>query len=96
MVWGTDKSKPKVAYLGPIASYSHQVRGRNVNKIPALIYYNQFDRPTWAFGLTDRILAQATMTYFSADEYEYVPCTHIKGWASQYLTIRHLSVSEKR
>lgn len=79
MVWESSTPKPKVAYLGPVASYSHQVRGRKVNQLPALSYYDRFDRPVWAFGLTDRVLAQATMGCFSADEFEYVPCNHIKG-----------------
>lgn len=71
--------KPKVAYLGPIASYSHQVRGRKVKDLINLSYYDRFDRPAWAFGLTDGVLAQATMGCFSADEFEYIPCHDIKG-----------------
>lgn len=79
MVLGDLAPKPKVAYLGPIASYSHQVRGRKVNKVPAaLSYYDCIDRPVWARGLTDRVFAQATMGSFSASDFEYVPCAYIK------------------
>lgn len=60
--------RPKVAFLGPVSSYSHQVRD--------LAYYH---RPAWTFGLTDANLAQAAIECFPPTEFEYFPQVTIGG-----------------
>jgi hypothetical protein len=61
-------STPIVSFLGPVASYTHQVH--------TLL---QHDRPAWTIGLTDYDLAQAALTNFEADRYNYEPAETITG-----------------
>jgi hypothetical protein len=58
----------RVAFLGPVASYSHQVQD---------FYY--FDRPAWTFSLTDSNISQAVIERFSADNYEHVAMVTFRG-----------------
>jgi hypothetical protein len=58
----------RVAFLGPVASYSHQVQD-----------FYCFDRPAWTFGLTDSDISQAVIERFSADNYEHVAMVTFRG-----------------
>src|SRR5437763_1757119 len=59
---------PLVSFLGPSASYSHQVY--------TLYQHGQL---AWAFGLTDFDLAQAALQAFESDRYDYKAATTILG-----------------
>jgi hypothetical protein len=61
-------STPIVSFLGPVASYTHQVH--------TLL---QHDRPAWSIGLTDFDLAQAALSNFEGDRYNYEPAQTITG-----------------
>ena len=58
----------KVAFLGPIASYSHQVQD-----------FRYINRPAWTFGLTDSDVSQAVIERFSAGSYEHVAMVTFRG-----------------
>jgi prephenate dehydratase len=58
----------KVAFLGPISSYSHQVQD--------CICYT---RPAWTFDSTNSDSSQAVIERFSASKYEHVPMVTFRG-----------------
>ncbi|CAG8962149.1 hypothetical protein HYFRA_00005195 [Hymenoscyphus fraxineus] len=58
---------PVVSFLGPISSYTHQV----------VYTLSHFMRPPWSCGLTDFDLAQAALSSFEADRYNYEPADSI-------------------
>jgi prephenate dehydratase len=66
----------KVAFLGPISSYSHQVQD-----------FRYFTRPAWTFGLTDSDFSQAVIERFSAGDYEHVAMVTFRGIPSLKHTI---------
>jgi len=58
----------KVAFLGPVSSYSHQVQD-----------FNYFTRPAWIFGLANSDFSQAVIERFSASKYEHVAMVTLQG-----------------
>jgi hypothetical protein len=64
----------KVAFLGPISSYSHQVQD-----------LRYFTRPAWTFGLTDSAFSQAVIERFSASNYEHVAMVTFRGILSLHM-----------
>jgi hypothetical protein len=63
-----DSSVPIVSFLGPSSSYSHQVY---------TLY--EHEKLAWAFGLTDFDIAQAALSAFEGETYDYKPATMIQG-----------------
>ncbi len=63
-----DSPVPIVSFLGPASSYTHQVY--------TLAHYL---RPPWSIGLTDFDLAQAALSCFESDRYDYKPAIMITG-----------------
>lgn len=59
---------PVVSFLGPVSSYTHQVHT-----------LAQLERPAWSIGLTDFDLAQASLSAFKSDRYDFQPTITITG-----------------
>ena len=63
-----DHTVPIVSFLGPVSSYTHQVHTLADD-----------ERPPWSIGLTDFDLAQAALSTFESDRYDYQPAVTITG-----------------
>lgn len=65
-----------VSFLGPEASYTHQVY--------TLL---QHDRPAWSIGLTDWDLAKTALQCFDDKQHVFKPASTITGWHVLILTV---------